>query len=153
MSTPSVCGVDDGFYRVKRANLDPERRWVFRYALKESDDGQCDRGGQAEIGGNDLVVLNTDARRLDDAGREIWPGGETFMHELGHNLGLFRNDFAGIDNQDTRYPWKEDFWLYGPYHSCMNYRYTWHYVNYSHGTQGEYDFDDWGNIDLKHFLD
>lgn len=111
VSTPSVCGVDDGFYRVKRANFDPERRWVFRYALKESDDGQCDRGGQAEIGGNDLVVLNTDARRLDDAGTEIWPGGETFMHELGHTLGLRHGGFENRNHKPN-------------YVSLMNYRYS-----------------------------
>lgn len=90
--------------------------------------------------------------RLRETARTLAIAG-VFMHELGHNLGLFRSDFPGIDNPDTRYPWKEDFWLYGPYHSCMNYRYTWHYVDYSPGTQGDYDFDDWGNLNLKHFLD
>ncbi len=90
--------------------------------------------------------------RLRETTRTLATAG-VFMHELGHNLGLFQSDFAGIDNPDTRYPWKEDFWLYGPYHSCMNYRYTWHYVDYSPGTQGDYDFDDWGNLNLKHFLD
>jgi hypothetical protein len=75
-----------------------------------------------------------------------------FMHELGHNLGLFRSDFEGIDNQNTRFPWKEEFWLYGPYRSCMNYRYTWHFVDYSHGLNEDYDFDDWGNLNLHHFL-
>ncbi len=90
--------------------------------------------------------------RLRETTRTLATAG-VFMHELGHNLGLFQSDFAGIDNPDTRYFWKEDFWLYGPYHSCMNYRYTWHYVDYSHGTQGDYDYDDWGNLNLKHFLD
>jgi hypothetical protein len=90
--------------------------------------------------------------RIGEAARILATAG-IFMHELGHNLGLFQSDFAGIDNQNTRYPWQEDFWVYGGYHSCMNYRYAWHYVDYSHGTQGEYDYDDWGNLNLKHFLD
>jgi len=89
--------------------------------------------------------------RLGETARTL-ATASIFMHELGHNLGLFRSDFPGIDNLDTRFPWQEDFWLYGSYHSCMNYRYAWHYVDYSHGTHEEYDYDDWGNLNLKHFL-
>ncbi len=111
VSTPSVCGVDDDFYTVKRARFDRERRWVFRYGLKESNDGDCDSGGQAEIGGNDFVVLNHDRARFDDAGARTWPGGETFMHELGHALGLRHGGFENRNHKPN-------------YVSLMNYRYS-----------------------------
>ena len=72
-----------------------------------------------------------------------------FMHELGHNLGLF--DFEGIDNEKTRFPWNKEYWEYGNYKSCMNYRYVFKLVDYSDGTHGENDFDDWGHLDLRRF--
>lgn len=72
-----------------------------------------------------------------------------FMHELGHNLGLF--NFEGIDNENTRFPWQEDYWKYGNYKSCMNYRYVFKLVDYSDGSHGENDYDDWGHLNLRRF--
>jgi len=75
-----VCGVhSDQFYDVKDIHFDPNRRWVFRYAITGSDSVMpsginCPRGGQAEIGGNDILNLRGDA--------------VVMMHELGHSLGL-----------------------------------------------------------------
>lgn len=74
-----------------------------------------------------------------------------FMHELGHTLGLF--GFEGIDNQNTRFPWQLDYWRYGPYRSCMNYRYVYKLVDYSNGDDEEYDQDDWGKLDLTRFTE
>ncbi|RLF48290.1 MAG: hypothetical protein DRN29_00020 [Thermoplasmata archaeon] len=74
-----------------------------------------------------------------------------FMHELGHNLGLFSSDFPGIDNESCNYPWRKGWWVYADYKSCMNYRYAWHLVDYSNGTHGEIDYDDWGNLNFYHF--
>ena len=65
---------------------------------------------------------------------------KTLMHELGHNLGLYADDHRGIDSYDL-----------GPkqYPSVMNYhrlgRCNCHY-DYSDGTHGANDFDDWGHI-------
>jgi hypothetical protein len=85
------------FYPAKRANFDAARRGlVFRYAITSvrccmfgpavgqlcTEDAQCPQalcqpaGGQAEIGGNDLVNWNTGTQ------------GATLMHELGHALNL-----------------------------------------------------------------
>ena len=85
------------FYPAKRANFDAARRGlVFRYAITSvrccmfgpavgqlcTSDAQCPNalcqpaGGQAEIGGNDLVVWNTVSQ------------GASLMHELGHTLNL-----------------------------------------------------------------
>ena len=75
-----------------------------------------------------------------------------FMHELGHTLGLFGSDFAGIDNIDTTKPWRPDFYNYRAYESCMNYHYTYKLLDYSNGDDdSEYDQDDWGLLDLTRF--
>lgn len=71
-----------------------------------------------------------------------------WMHELGHNLGIFHSNSPGCDNENTRFPWQSDYWKYGNYKSCMNYRYVYKLVDYSDGSHGENDFDDWGHLDL-----
>lgn len=73
------------------------------------------------------------------------------MHELGHTLGLFIDDFGGIDNDGTIRPWRKGWWTYRNYKSCLNYRYAWIIMDYSDGTHGKNDFDDWGNLDLSFF--
>ena len=74
-----------------------------------------------------------------------------WMHELGHNLGIFSSTFPGCDNDNTRFPWQSDYWKYGNYKSCMNYRYVYKLVDYSDGSHGENDFDDWSHLDLTVF--
>jgi hypothetical protein len=73
------------------------------------------------------------------------------MHELGHSLGINKVVWAGVDNASSRngdppdYPWWD-------YVSCMNYDYFWmRYFDYSDGSHGEYDTDDWSNLDLTFF--
>ena len=115
--TPTICGVsdwwglgdDENFYGAKKIGFDQDRRWVFRYGLKESPDEDCGSGGQAEIGGNDLLILNSDSRF--ETNGVIFPGGGTFMHELGHTLGLRH----GGDQNSNHKP---------NYISLMNYRYS-----------------------------
>lgn len=55
--------------------------------------------GLAEIGGNDLMVGL--GNRINDLGftPDIFTVGGTFMHELGHNLGLHHGD--GVDTPCT----------------------------------------------------
>jgi len=74
-----------------------------------------------------------------------------FMHELGHQLGLFWGDFHGIDNESCNFPWRKGWWIYANYKSCMNYRYAWSLIDYSDGSHGEVDYNDWGNLDFYHF--
>lgn len=74
-----------------------------------------------------------------------------FMHELGHTLGLFWHTFHGIDNATCNYPWLPGWHKYENYKSCMNYRYAWSLVDYSDGTHGSNDFNDWEAIDPSFF--
>ena len=71
------------------------------------------------------------------------------MHELGHTLGL--NHYGGVDNEETRFPWNKEFWEWGPYRSCMNYRYAYKLVDFSNGDDDDHDRNDWEVIDLPRF--
>ena len=71
------------------------------------------------------------------------------MHELGHSLDIRA---PGVDVQDGKWPWQINYWRYGPYISVMNYRYVYNgLVDYSDGSRGKMDYDDWANIDLTYF--
>jgi hypothetical protein len=68
------------------------------------------------------------------------------MHETGHTL---RCHASGCDVQDSQYPWQLNYWRFAPYKICMNYQYIYKgVVDYSDGSHGKNDYDDWGNIDL-----
>lgn len=83
--------------------------------------------------------------------REVVYAG-VLMHELGHTLGIFHGNTPGCDNSETIDPLQYDFWKYGPYMSVMNYRYVYSgLVDYSDGSRGRNDFDDWNNLDLTFF--
>jgi len=73
------------------------------------------------------------------------------MHELGHTFGLIATKYAGIDNLATQKPIYKEFWLYRNYKSLLNYLYTASIMNYSDGTHGRGDFNDWGNIEFSFF--
>ena len=74
-----------------------------------------------------------------------------FMHELGHTLGLM--SFEGIDNEKTRFPWYKEYWEWGTYKSCMNYRYVYKLVDYSSGDDPDHDQNDWAVLDLTRFTE
>jgi hypothetical protein len=68
------------------------------------------------------------------------------MHETGHTLNI---EAPGCDDPNTIWPWMTDYWRYGRYHSVMNYRYIYNgNIDYSDGSHGKNDYDDWGHIDL-----
>lgn len=101
-------GDDDGvaeFYEAKALNFDPVRANVFRYAISatpcEDDDGPGGRidspGGRAEGGGNDLVEFIQ--AELNPGEVTIASEASTFMHELGHTLGL---GHGGFENHNCK---------------------------------------------------
>ena len=116
------------------------RKGLFRYALLV-DELWTGRSGKRI--GDGLMV---------DTSRFWFPGAVTdagtFMHELGHGLGLrlalFPNSYidSHTGNIDSHY-----------YYSCMNYWYQYRLVDYSEGDDpGRNDLDDWGNLDLGYDL-
>lgn len=75
----------------------------------------------------------------------------SIMHEMGHNFGIrFSNPF-GCDNSRTVKPWYLSFWLFKNYKSIMNYRYTYYIMDYSDGSHGQRDFNDWAEIKIDYF--
>ena len=80
-----------------------------------------------------------------------WFHASVIMHEMGHNFGIRFGYPSGCDNQNTKYPWQLGWYLYRNYESIMNYRYTYEILDYSDGSHGNRDFDDWSNINLSYF--
>ena len=79
------------------------------------------------------------------------PYASVFMHETGHNLGIFHQNTPGCDDQYSSNIYMINWWKWGPYKSCMNYRYTYRLIDYSDGSRGRNDFDDWDTLDLTFF--
>ena len=73
------------------------------------------------------------------------------LHELGHTLGLYMGHPPGCDNQLMRNPLSLQRIFFKNYKSVMNYQYTYEILDYSDGSHGFWDYDDWGNIDLTFF--
>ena len=73
-----------------------------------------------------------------------------YMHEHGHSLGLNGDLIYGHDT-DSYYPWQPNYWKFRPYYSCMNYGYTYAMVDFSDGSRGKNDQNDWANMDLTLF--
>jgi hypothetical protein len=73
----------------------------------------------------------------------------SIMHEIGHTLAIYA---PGCDAPNSIWPWQRNFWIYGPYKSVMNYRYIYNGLNdYSDGSRGKNDFNDWATMDLTYF--
>ncbi len=71
-----------------------------------------------------------------------------YMHELGHTLQI---KIPGGHDKNAQAPWQPFFWKWRAYKSCMNYGYTYFLVDYSDGSRGRNDHDDWSNLDLIAF--
>ncbi len=74
-----------------------------------------------------------------------------YMHECGHTLGIFNGNTPGCDDQEGKYPWQINWWKWKPYKSVMNYGYMYMILDYSDGSRGKNDFDDWNRLDFNHF--
>jgi len=86
---------------------------------------------------------------MEDIRAVIYAGA--MMHETGHTLGIFHSNTPGCDDQEGKMPWQINFWKWRPYKSVMNYEYVYKMVDYSDGSRGRNDFNDWGRIDLTRF--
>ena len=77
--------------------------------------------------------------------------GSAIMHEMGHNFGIRFGEPIGCDNWFAKYPWKTSYWFIRGYKSIMNYQYTYRIFDYSDGSHGIQDYNDWAAIDLSYF--
>jgi hypothetical protein len=75
--------------------------------------------------------------------------GGAMMHETGHMLNI---QAPGFDVSNSIWPWQVNYWRFASYQSCCNYRYIYRgVVDYSDGSRGKNDFNDWANMDLTYF--
>jgi len=135
------------FYKTK---FDDDRKGVFRYLIITHTGGytyNMDFGGYY-----DTIVLqkypnffkgvngNAVVPRTQRIGQAV-----AIMHELGHTCGIAYEHCGGVDNFLDDGTWDN-------YKSCMNYvKYGQRLFDYSDGTHGENDADDWGSLYLGHF--
>ncbi|MBU0497432.1 MAG: hypothetical protein KKG04_05690, partial [Candidatus Thermoplasmatota archaeon] len=71
-----------------------------------------------------------------------------YMHECGHTLDI---ENPGVDDRNSMYIYQLNWWKWRPYRSVMNYGHMYQMVDYSDGSRGMNDFNDWGTLDLTAF--
>ncbi|MCK4348344.1 MAG: hypothetical protein KAW47_06985 [Thermoplasmatales archaeon] len=123
------------------------RRGVFHYGVLLY---QCSVANGNAFGSNRYQIssngLNEKAASLI-LNRDI-VYASAYMHECGHTLNI---NNPGVDDENSKYPWQLDWWKWRPYKSVMNYGYMFQMVDYSDGSRGLNDFDDWHDMDLTFF--
>jgi hypothetical protein len=137
------------------------RRGVFHYAVFVHDQfpkGFAFSGDIAPYWGylpgtNSFVIANT---LVEKKTRTLFKSNDTIyasliMHEMGHNFGIRRGNPGGCDNQFTKNPFGLGWYIWRNYKSIMNYRYTYSILDYSNGSHGKRDYNDWDAIDLSYF--
>lgn len=102
------------------------------------------------IPGLNSFVISTSIFELTDRSAEE-SSAFMILHELGHTCGMYMGKPLGCDNQLMRLPWSLQNILFKNYKSVMNYKYAYSILDYSDGTNGFGDYDDWGNLDLTYF--
>jgi hypothetical protein len=128
---------------------DPDnwRRGVFHYGVLVY---QCTVANGNAFGSNRYQIssngLNEKAK-LPYLDRDI-VFASAYMHECGHTLNI---NNPGVDDQNSKYIWQLNWWKWRPYKSVMNYGYMFLMVDYSDGSRGLNDFDDWHEMDLTYF--
>jgi hypothetical protein len=137
------------------------KRGIYHYALIVDNCSPSGFGFSGDVWpywgyleGTNCFVLNKNhiSSKMDLVKKtEEYIYASLFLHEIGHNFGLrFGNPF-GVDMAGSSNPFKLVFWLFRNYKSAMNYRYTYFILDYSDGSHGKRDFDDWDNIKFNWF--
>jgi len=109
----------------------PPHGYMFRSnAFQIASSGMEEKAENPSLGSRDVVY------------------GSGFMHELGHTFGFW--PIPG-HNRNSMYPWQLGYWINRPYQSCMNYGWTFRFVDYSDGSRSSPDIDDWERIQYDYF--
>jgi len=147
-------------------NFADERKGVFRYFQMVYNAGLITT---SQFNTYDHILMDNSPRKVF-INRYAWTPrlqrfvqGKGTLHELGHTMGLVPAAFVGIDNMPQgNYQWPDTLtdeeWakVNVEYRSIMNYNFMFPYgknfiedfsfIDFSDGTNGEYDFND-----LTHF--
>ncbi len=113
------------------------KRLAYRYCIFAQDFDASHSSGLSEIGGNDFMVT---------LGGWSTPGGTrkqqsgTFMHELGHTMGLYHGGNQIDPANDRRYNFKPN------YHSVMNYTWQSPKAGYDRSWYLDYSRDKWDDL-------
>jgi hypothetical protein len=105
-------------------------------------------------GTNGFIVSQTQMEKYNTFRPDIsldYFHASVIMHEIGHHFGIRFGNPYGCDNHFGKYPWQISYWIFGNYKSVMNYRYTYQILDYSDGSHGKRDFNDWEYMNLSYF--
>ena len=146
-SYDGATGYFSKFYNTK---FDDDRKGIFRYLIITHTGGYT---YNMNYGGcYDTIVLQKYPKFFKGVnGNAVVPRTQRIgqavavMHEMGHTCGMAYEHCGGVDNFLDDGTWDN-------YQSCMNYvKYGQRLFDYSDGTHGENDADDWGSLYLGHF--
>jgi hypothetical protein len=137
------------------------RRGVFHYGIYVYSTKPNGYGFSGDVepfmgylpGTNSFIISSKQMEkntRLSSKSLEYFYAAAT-MHEMGHTMGIRNGHPPGCDVQLSKYPWQPGWWIYRTYKSIMNYHYTYRIFDYSDGSHGVRDFDDWSNLNFSHF--
>jgi hypothetical protein len=155
---PGTYGQDKGYIaQFYKNNFADERKGIFRYLVTAHGGGWCHPQDYKHYY-DCMTVPSTLAFYKDYLGYGLSPRAQRIgravqvIHELGHSCGFMPElTTYGIDNTSSKYGDNPDYPWYD-YYSVMNYDYFGKRLfDYSDGSHGENDYDDWGNIDLMFF--
>jgi hypothetical protein len=139
-----------GTYFVNQSTFDI-RRGIFHYGVVIYQSSRVNGNAfganryQVSAGGMESKIQEPILKMVSN--RDV-VYASAYMHEMGHSL-----NFRPIPghNKLSYYPWQIGYWLSRAYKSCMNYGYMFYTVDYSDGTHGYNDYDDWERMDLSYF--
>lgn len=146
-------GVVAGHYN---NDFSDDRKGIFRYLVVAYGGGWCHPQDSNHyydcmvVPHNKKFYVNQLNLAIQERAKRIGQAIQV-LHELGHSLGIVGSSSPGVDNASVRnnnppdYPWFD-------YVSVMNYDYfRQRYFDYSDGSHGKYDRDDWKELDLTFF--
>ena len=143
------------FLRYYKHYFSDERKEIFRYVVVDANmGGYC---GNSEFNRFDTIVVGSSLKTIYLTQKAFTRRTQHMMlaasilHELGHSLGIGPNTIEGCDNYSFKKKFvpsveKDEFLeKWGNYRSVMNYFYIYNkkLVDYSDGSHGDNDQNDW----------